>query len=88
MYVFIIFILGLCLTACGILAPRPGSGLVPPAVEASLVAQLVKNPLATEETLVRFLGQEDPLEKGYSLQYFWASLVVETVRNPPAMWDT
>ena len=52
------------------------------------MAQLVKNPLATEETLVRFLGQEDPLEKGYSLQYFWASLVVETVRNPPAMWDT
>ena len=31
---------------------------------ASLVAQLVKNPPALEETLVRFLGQEDPLEKG------------------------
>ena len=30
----------------------------------SLVAQLVKNPLAMQETLVRFLGQEDPLEKG------------------------
>ena len=31
---------------------------------ASLVAQLVKNPLAMQETLVRFLGQEDTLEKG------------------------
>ena len=27
-------------------------------------AQLVKNPPAMQETLVRFLGQEDPLEKG------------------------
>ena len=30
---------------------------------ASLVAQLVKNPPAMQETLVRFLGWEDPLEK-------------------------
>ena len=31
---------------------------------ASLVAQLVKNPPAMQETPVLFLGQEDPLEKG------------------------
>ena len=31
---------------------------------ASLVAQLVKNPLALQETWVRSLGWEDPLEKG------------------------
>ena len=31
---------------------------------ASLKAQLVKNLPAMQETLVRFLGQEDPLEKG------------------------
>ena len=31
---------------------------------ASLVAQLVKKQLAMQETLVRFLGQEDPLEEG------------------------
>ena len=30
----------------------------------SFVAQLVKNPPAMQETLVQFLGQEDPLEKG------------------------
>ena len=29
-----------------------------------LIAQLVKNPPAMEETPVRFLGQEDLLEKG------------------------
>ena len=31
---------------------------------ASLVAQLVKNPLAMQETWFRSLGWEDPLEKG------------------------
>ena len=30
----------------------------------SLIAQLVKNPPAMQETPVWFLGQEDPLEKG------------------------
>ena len=55
---------------------------------ASLVTQLVKNLPAMQETSVRFLGWEDPLEKGYPLQYFSASLVAQTVRNPPAMWET
>ena len=31
---------------------------------ASLVAQLVKNPPAMQETWVRSLGWEDPMEKG------------------------
>ena len=31
---------------------------------ASLIVQLVKNPPAMQETLVQFLGWEDPLEKG------------------------
>ena len=31
---------------------------------ASLIAQLVKNPPAMQVAPVRFLGQEDPLEKG------------------------
>ena len=30
----------------------------------SLVAQLLKNPPAMQETLVQFLGWEDPLEEG------------------------
>ena len=32
--------------------------------QASLVAQLVKNMPALQETPLQFLGQEDPLEKG------------------------
>ena len=31
---------------------------------ASLVAQLIKNPPAMQETLIGFLGWEDELEKG------------------------
>ena len=33
-------------------------------VGASLVAQLVKNPPAKQQTLVQFLDWEDPLEEG------------------------
>ena len=32
-------------------------------VWASLVAQRVRNPAATQETLVQFLGREDPLRR-------------------------
>ena len=37
-------------------------------VVLSLIDQLVKNPPAMQETLVQFLGREDPLEKGYATQ--------------------
>ena len=33
-------------------------------VLAPLIAQLIRNPPAMQETVVRFLGQEDLLEKG------------------------
>ena len=33
-------------------------------IGASLVTQMVKNPPAMQETWVRSLGQEDPLDKG------------------------
>ena len=35
-----------------------------PALWASLLAQLVKNPSAMQDTPVQFLGQKDLLEKG------------------------
>ena len=35
-------------------------------LRASLIAQLVKNPPAMQETPVQFLGREDLLEKGYA----------------------
>ena len=37
-----------------------------------------------QETPVDFLGWEDP----YPLQYFWASLVAQLVKNLPAMQET
>ena len=63
---------------------------------ASLIAQLVKNPPAKKETLVQFLGQEDPLGEGtgYPLQYSWASTSLipllggSAVESPPAMQET
>ena len=36
----------------------------PSIMRASLIAQLVKNLPTLQETLVRFLSWEDPLEKG------------------------
>ena len=36
-------------------------------IRASLVAQLVKNLPAMWETLIQFLGWEDPLEKGKAI---------------------
>ena len=39
-----------------------GGGYIPR--RASLIAQLIKNLPATQETSIRFLGREDPLEKG------------------------
>ena len=35
-------------------------------------------------------GSGRPPEKGigYPLQYSWASLVAQLVKNPPAMWET
>ena len=59
-------------------------------IRASLIAKLVKSPPAMQETLVRFLGREDMLEKGigYPLQYSWACLVAQLANNTPAMRET
>ena len=45
-------------------SPGEGIGYLHQYCWASLVAQLVKNPPAMQETWVRSLGWEDPLEKG------------------------
>ena len=34
------------------------------------------------------LGRSPEEGMGYPLQYSWASLVAQTVKNPPAMWET
>ena len=49
-----------------------GIGYTPQYSWASLVAQLVKNPPAMQETWVQSLGWEDPLEKGMATTpVFW-----------------
>ena len=62
-------------------AQVPASGILAVTAEenteaekASYQASLIgKNPPAVPETLVRFLGQEDPLEKGQATQIGRAS---------------
>ena len=43
---------------------------------------------AREPGSIPELGRSAGEGKGYSLQYSWASQVAQTVKNPPAMWET
>ena len=50
---------------------------------------MVKNLPAVQETLVQFLGREDPLEKGQATQVSsWASLVAQLLKNLPVIQET
>ena len=57
---------------------------------ASLVAHLVKNPPAMQETWgsTPGLGRSPGEGKSYPLHYSWDSLVAQLVKNPPAMQKT
>ena len=55
---------------------------------ASLVAQLVKNLPAMQETLAWYLGWFPGEGIGYGLQYSWAYLVAQLVKNLPALCET
>ena len=50
----------------------------------TVIAQLVKNSPGSIPGLGRSAGEGI----GYPLQYSWASLVAQLVKNPPAMWET
>ena len=53
------------------------------------MAQLVKNLPAMQEIPVRFWVRKFPGEGiGYPLQYSWASLVAQSVKNAPTMRET
>ena len=58
---------------------RPLVLLRKPFIRASLIAQVVKNLSAMQETLVWFQGWEE---------YSWASLVAQLIKNPSAMQET
>ena len=62
--------------------------IIPPPCRASLIAQLVKNPPAMQETPVRFdswVGKIHWRRDSYPLQYSRASLVAQLVKNLPTM---
>ena len=50
---------------------------------ASLIAQLLKNPPAMQETWVRFLGWEDPLEKGKATH---SSILACSIHGLYSLW--
>ena len=54
-------------------------------LEASLIAHLVKNPPAMQETL---LGRSAGEGIGYPLQYSWASIVAQLEKNLSTMQET
>ena len=64
--------------------PDPGIEPRSPPVQADTLLSEPPGKL----TLVQFLGQEDPLEKASHSSYFWASLLAQTVKNPPIVQET
>ena len=53
---------------------------------ASLVAQLVKNPSAVQETWVQSLGWEDPLEKGKATHFSILAWRIPWTGEPGSPW--
>ena len=53
----------------------------------SLVAQLVKNPPAMQETQVRSLGQKDPLEKGIATHSSILARRIPWTEEPGSIWS-
>ena len=43
---------------------------------------------AGDTRLIPGSGRSAGERTGYPLQYSWASLVAQLVKNPPAMWET
>ena len=54
---------------------------------ASLVAQIVKNPPAMQETLVQSLGWEDPLEKGMATRSCILAWRIPRTEEPGGLWS-
>ena len=56
---------------------------------APLIAELVNNlPAMADPGLFPESGRSPREGIGYPLQFSWASLVAEMVKNPPTMWET
>ena len=55
---------------------------------ASLVAQTVKNSPTTQEIGVRYLGQEDPMEKGMATHYSILAWRIPWTEEPGGLQST
>ena len=55
--------------------------------QASLIAQLEKNLPAMQPLFDSWVGRSGE-GIGYPLQYSWASIAAQMVKNSPAMWET
>ena len=55
---------------------------------ASLVNEMVKTLPAGDTSSIPGSGRSPGEGIGYPLQYSWASLVVQLVKNLPEMWET
>ena len=54
--------------------------------EGSMVAQMVKNLPAMQETWIRFLGQEGPLEKGMATHSNILAWNIPWIKEPGLQW--
>ena len=74
------------------LAKLEKSAVITASQVAFQVMLVVKNPHgnAGEPSSIPGLGLGRSAREriGYSLQFSWASLVTQLVKNPPAMWET
>ena len=64
-----------------------GSCLEVELMETSLVTQIVKNLPAVQETWIRFLVQEDPLEKGMATHSYILAWRSRWTEAPGRLWD-
>ena len=64
-----------------------GSCLEVELMGTSLVAQIVKNLPAMQETWIRFLVQEDPLEKGMATHSHILAWRIRRTEEPGRLWD-
>ena len=64
-----------------------GSCLEVELMGVSLVAQMVKNPPAMQETWIRFLVQEEPLEKGVATHFHILAWRIRWTEEPGRLCD-
>ena len=68
-------------------SPGEGIGYPLPYSWASLMAQMVKNPPAIQETWVQYLGWEDPLEEVMTTHSSILAWSIPWTEEPGGLWS-